>query len=301
MKIGSGCMKIALTPNTYGFRLKGDFQETVAGLQTTGYEIRQHHDYRWDGLQRAEQDVYIFQYTLSGKGAIRIGQQYYELRQGDAFFMKVPSDHCYYLPHDSEQWEFLYFTIYGNMAATLFEKIQTTAGPIIQLPLHAAPIQFIIETLEKIENIGIHHGYESSARAYTFVMKCLEYLEYGQRVGTGHDSPINKAIRYIEKYYYEDLSLDDVVAVTQLSKYYFTRQFNSAMKVTPIQYLTQIRIRVSVQLLITSELSVAEIATRVGFRSSNYFSKVFKKVIGVTPGSYRKNNKVMPVDKLFID
>jgi AraC-like DNA-binding protein len=73
------------------------------------------------------------------------------------------------------------------------------------------------------------------------------------------------------------------------------------MKVTPIQYLTQIRIRVSVQLLITSELSVSEIANQVGFRSSNYFSKVFKKLIGVTPGSYRKYNKVMPVDKLFID
>lgn len=142
-------MKIALTPNTYGFHLKGDFQETVAGLQTTGYEIRQHHDYRWDGLQRTEQDVYIFQYTLSGKGAIRIGQQQFSLRQGDAFFVKVPSDHCYYLPYESEQWEFLYFTIYGNMAATLYEKIQGNAAPILQLPLHAAPIQFIIETLKK--------------------------------------------------------------------------------------------------------------------------------------------------------
>lgn len=46
---------------------------------------------------------------------------------------------------------------------------------------------------------------------------------------------------------------------------------------------------------------MSEIANQVGFRSSNYFSKVFKKLIGVTPGSYRKYNKVMPVDKLFID
>ncbi len=54
---------------TYGFKLKGEHQEQMVGLQAFGYEIKTNHDYYWDGLSRKEDGKVIFQYTLSGEGA----------------------------------------------------------------------------------------------------------------------------------------------------------------------------------------------------------------------------------------
>src|SRR5699024_11797941 len=99
---------------TYGFRFKGDHLERVAGLNSVGKEYRRNHTYKWDGLERAENDRIVFQYTLSGEGAIRIGNDIHPLKKGSAFFVKIPSDHSYYLPDHSEGWEFIYITIYGE-------------------------------------------------------------------------------------------------------------------------------------------------------------------------------------------
>src|SRR5699024_12816381 len=94
----------------YGFKFKGDYQNKIAGLNSVGYELRKEHDYHWHGLHRGEKDVYIFQYTLKGEGALSINGRTHSIKPGEAFFVRVPSDHRYYLPKHSSEGEFLYFT-----------------------------------------------------------------------------------------------------------------------------------------------------------------------------------------------
>ncbi|MDW8574120.1 AraC family transcriptional regulator [Staphylococcus shinii] len=287
--------------NAYGFRFKGDYQYNVAGLSAIGFELIQSSSYRWHGLHRGEKDVYIFQYTTRGYGAISIDEKIYQLAKDDAFFVRVPSNHCYYLPNHSSEWEFVYFTIYGEEVSRLFNRIVSTHGNILKFPINSEPITHIIETLQKIDAVGIKHGYESSSCAYTFMMKCLEYLEYGLQKSNNYPLPTVKAINFIENHYQQDITLDDIVAVTGLSKYHFSRQFHKVVNDTPINFLTKIRIKNSLILLTKSSQSIESIAYEVGYASSNYFSKVFKKIVGITPNNYRKNTTIMPVDKLFID
>ncbi|RIN28897.1 AraC family transcriptional regulator [Staphylococcus succinus] len=287
--------------NSYGFRFKGDYQDKVAGLNAVGYELRKTHDYCWHGCKRGEKDIYIFQYTLKGKGSIQIEHETFNLEPEDAFLVHVPSNHCYYLPKDSNEWEFLYFTIYGKVAAELFHRIMDTYGQILKLSIHSEPIKHIIDTLEKLETFGINHGYEASSCAYTFIMKCLEHVEYGHQQANDFPLPIVKAIQFIEKYYHEDISLDDIVKASDLSKYHFTRQFGIIVKETPIHYLTKTRIKQALLLLSSNEKNIECISREVGYTSSNYFSKVFKRIVGVSPNRYRKEKTIMSVNKIFID
>ncbi|MCG7337909.1 AraC family transcriptional regulator [Staphylococcus sp. ACRSN] len=294
-------MENEIKHNSYGFRFKGDFQSKVAGLNAIGYELRDTHDYRWHGLHRGEQDIYIFQYTLNGQGAINIDNQTSYLETGEAFFVHVPSDHCYFLPSHSEEWEFIYFTMYGDEVGRLFQQIITHYGHTFKLSLHSEPIKHIIETLKRIETLGIKHGYDASSCAYTFIMKCLEYFEYGQQQTQQYPITIARAIHFIENNYKQDITLDDIVAVSQLSKYHFTRQFKKSVKDTPINYLSKTRVKQALVLLSTDELNIEAIALEVGYTSSNYFSKVFKKIVGVSPNRYRRDTSIMSVDKIFID
>ncbi len=73
------------------------------------------------------------------------------------------------------------------------------------------------------------------------------------------------------------------------------------MEEPPIQYLAKIRVHHAMELLQQKELSMEEIARKVGYTNGNYFSKVFKNIIGVTPSNYRNTQSYMPVDRLFID
>lgn len=294
-------MEKIFSHNAYGFMFKGEHQNKVIGLNSIGYELRQNHNYQWNGLNRREKDIFIFQYTLKGQGAIKIKNNKTTLEAGDAFFVHVPSEHIYYLPQRSNEWEFLYFTVYGEEASRLFYKFVENHGHILKLPIYSEPIKHILETIERIETTGINNSYIASASAYTFFMKCLEHFEYGLQEPNSYPFSIIKAIQFIETHYKEDITLDDIVEVSNLSKYHFTRQFKKYAQDTPISYLTNVRINNALPYLSANVKSVDWIAQEVGFRSSNYFSKVFKKIVGVSPNIYRKDTTIMAVNKIFTD
>ncbi len=86
----------------------------------------------------------------------------------------------------------------------------------------------------------------------------------------------------------EDISLDDVAGAINLSPTYFSRLFSNEMNMTYIEYLTMIRVEESKKYLVDTKHSISDIALRMGFSDQSYFSKVFKKVEGITPGKYRK-------------
>ncbi|KAB8125766.1 AraC family transcriptional regulator [Gracilibacillus oryzae] len=287
--------------NSYGFHLKGSHQNRVAGIHTIGKEIRTEESYRWNGLERGEEGRVVFQYTLSGKGAIRIKEKTYTLSKEQAFLVHIPSDHCYFLPAESEHWEFIYITLFGDEAVHYYEFLKQEYGQILQMPMKARPIKHIYRLLEKIETTGISHAYEASGYAYSFLMECMQYFEHDLKKDEELPIAIAKSVTFMEKNFSEDISLSDIVQVSGLSKYHFTRLFSKTMGETPIQFLTRIRIQYAADLLQQRKLSVEEIAKKVGYTNGNYFSKVFKSILNVTPSEYRNNQSFMPVDRLFID
>lgn len=83
---------------TYGFLFSGDHQNEVAGIYSVGWERETSKDYDWDGMKRNESGKYVFQYTFSGNGKIEVDGMEYTLKAGQAFLVKIPSRHRYFLP-----------------------------------------------------------------------------------------------------------------------------------------------------------------------------------------------------------
>lgn len=101
-----------------------------------------------------------------------------------------------------------------------------------------------------------------------------------------HEQLIQKVVKYIEVNYHFDLSLDQCAQICGLSPHYLSRLFKKTMDVSFIEYLSKYRIDKSKELLGSTNLTVAEIAEKVGYQMKN-FIRVFKKHEGVTPGQYR--------------
>ncbi|OME88801.1 MULTISPECIES: response regulator [Paenibacillus] len=101
---------------------------------------------------------------------------------------------------------------------------------------------------------------------------------------------IHDIARYLEQHYHEEISLQQIAGKFFLSREYISRKFKQEFGVTLSDFLGRIRIDKAKTLLLNPQIRIAQIAEMVGYQDEKYFSKVFKKMEGVTPNEYRKKH-----------
>jgi len=99
---------------------------------------------------------------------------------------------------------------------------------------------------------------------------------------------IYKAIEFTNKNYMKKLTLEDVAGYVHLSPSYFGRLFKEETGYNFTTYLTTVRIEKSKKLLVNEAIPLADVSQLVGFEEQSYFTRVFKKMTGTTPGKFRE-------------
>ena len=102
---------------------------------------------------------------------------------------------------------------------------------------------------------------------------------------------LRPVINYIAEHYSEKIYVEKLADIIMVSPDYFTKMFKDSIGKTPVDYINGIRVNRSMQLLINSEKSIAEIAEEIGFCNANYFHKIFKQYTDKSPLAYRKSLK----------
>jgi len=99
---------------------------------------------------------------------------------------------------------------------------------------------------------------------------------------------IYKAIEFINHKYMEKISLEVVADYVHLSSSYFSKLFKEETGYNFSTYLNNVRVEKSKKLLMNEDISLVDISNLVGFEDQSYFTKVFKKITGTTPGKFRE-------------
>lgn len=137
--------------------------------------------------------------------------------------------------------------------------------------------------LSEVANASTSIGVESVMEQF-----CQSYLEQASSGVHGISPAIKLALEYINEHYNQKISLDDVSAHVFLNRSYLSQLFKKEMGVSFGDYLETVRINNAKHLIRNSHRPMSEIAEYVGFSNQNYFTKVFKKVTGVSPLKYKK-------------
>lgn len=119
------------------------------------------------------------------------------------------------------------------------------------------------------------------------ILKIWENKGDNNQINSGNK--IRIAIKYIEKNYEKDLSLQEVADYVNLNPSYLSYIFKKATGLNYRDFLNKVRVEKSKVLLIQPKYKVYEIAEKVGFIDTNYYYRVFKKYTGITPNQYRYN------------
>lgn len=99
---------------------------------------------------------------------------------------------------------------------------------------------------------------------------------------------MKKAISFIRIHYQSDVSITHVAESAGIGERYLRKQFAKYLNLSPLDYLTQVRINKSIELLRNTEMSIKEVCFTCGFKSPQYFSRIFKQQIGMTPKELTK-------------
>lgn len=113
-----------------------------------------------------------------------------------------------------------------------------------------------------------------------------EQMTKNIQVKSGADS-IKKAAEFIETYYGQPITIRDVAYEVKLSPGRLAHLFKERMGVTPIEYLTNIRIERAKKLLLTTDQKCCNLYYEVGYNSQTYFARKFKEVVGISPAQFR--------------
>jgi two-component system response regulator YesN len=99
---------------------------------------------------------------------------------------------------------------------------------------------------------------------------------------------INRAKSYIREHFRQELSLEEISRILNISPQYFSRLFKEETGYNFIEYLTFVRIERSKQLMNSTDMTIKEICFSVGYTDPNYFSRLFKKNTGLSPTTYKQ-------------
>lgn len=147
------------------------------------------------------------------------------------------------------------------------------------------------ECKEQMEDLDTKAHNGATLTACTAVFCSLLETLYGEK----KTSAASAIADYLAKHLTESVDLTDLTEVFHYSKNYIIRLMREAYGRTPIQYLTELRIKQAGRLLEASSLSMEEIAEECGYHDYAHFYKCFRKLTGKSPKEWRKNKQKYPV------
>lgn len=124
-----------------------------------------------------------------------------------------------------------------------------------------------------------------------FITRCQRYEANVIKEFDIDNCTIQEIATYIYEHYQEKLSLEDTAKRFNLSRSYLSKKFKSATGFGFKEYIVNVRIQNACHLLLNTSKSITDIAFECGFNDSNYFGDAFRRVKGISPNKYRKNNE----------
>lgn len=232
---------------------------------------------------------YLFFIVLSGSGTLEYEQTTYELKKGDCVFLDCR--HPYFHRSSEELWSLKWVHFYGPNMGGIYEKYTERGGMPCFSPQSTEPYETVITRIHEIaassDYVRDMKIFEKLTVLLSLVMEESWHPEAGTRPSSRKYN-LQQIKEYLDRHYPEKITLDRLSETFFINKYYLTRIFGEQYGLSITNYLLQLRITHAKQLLRFSDLSIEKIGQECGMKDANYFSRMFKKLEGTSPGEYRK-------------
>ncbi|WP_026495531.1 response regulator transcription factor [Butyrivibrio sp. WCD3002] len=170
--------------------------------------------------------------------------------------------------------------------AAALNEIRQDLLQTVYVYLHSKEIQatqlLANETAENLERASTESLMNMVRWQVFFISKTIDYVSEVEQ----SDSIVQRAKNFIHEHYMEEISRTEVAAVVFLTPEYMAKMFKKEEGVSLKQYISDYRVQKAKELLSNPSVRISDVAANVGFDNFSYFSTVFKKTTGYTPGEF---------------
>lgn len=244
-----------------------------------------------------DQNVLI--YCVKGSGKYQINGKQYEVKANQYFILPSMTPHAYASNND-DPWTIFWIHFSGSLASYYAEGAQAPITISPNLNSRIADRNSIFEDIfmtlsdgYNIENLrytsALLHFYLGSLRYLPIYRKCHRRKQSGNQ--TEENIITNAALKYMEENIGKPITLQDLAKYTGYSVSHFSMVFSKNTGRSPLSYFNMLKIQKACELLETTDMKINQISCMVGINDSFYFSRLFAKIVGVSPRKYREREK----------
>lgn len=250
-------------------------------------QAKGHYTYRKKGLP----ENFLF-YCVDGKGWFKIGENKYTVNPNEFFILPQNVEHAYG-SEDNNPWT-IYWIHYGGELLPYLNQVKAVHDHY--KPFHIKSSDEIVSLFSKIYKT-LELGYSIDNLMYanmclTYFLTLFIYNSKHYKTNTPEKvNSIESAIVFMQQNINNNLSLQELSAHYNYSPSRFSSLFKQKTGYAPIDYFIQLKMQKATQLLDFTDKSIKDIAITFGFDDPYYFSRRFRKIIGVSPKKYRSIHK----------
>ncbi len=250
-----------------------------------------------DTYQQHAHPYYQLNHIVRGSIEYTVGGRTFTAGVGDTILIPAHCDHSFIQIGDESVY---YFEVKFSSLSKGVMEMCSDAGIFIQNDEFTGMLMKEIfdensNSTPESEDIMVTYLYailfkltEKNRREKNTPSKYIEVSAYS--------APVRDTIRFLEDNYKKHLSLDDIVAQTQLKKSYLCGLFKKETTVTIFECLMIIRVRKAVELLTYNPMPLAQVSKETGFVNITHFNRVFTKHVMIPPGQFRKYLKLQDLN-----
>lgn len=244
-------------------------------------------------MKRSEHDDFILIYCADGKGYLTLDDGKHSIKTGELFILPPNTPHAYQA-NEEQPWTVYWCHFQGEQAQDFYDYVysgsvnQQIAPAIIRNMTDIDFMQTFRELIETVRDRAQISGFIHASNLFRHILTKIERQnKQSEKYENGLSIP--KIQQFMRANINKHISLEELASLSHCSKYHFARQYRLLTGISPLKYFIELKMEHACFLLEQTSLSMAEIATQLGYDDALYFSRVFRKILGLAPSVYRKS------------
>jgi AraC-like DNA-binding protein len=239
-------------------------------------------------MSRNKHDDYLMIYCLDGEGKLTINNQTHTVKAGDIICLPKGVAHAY-KASETTPWTIYWVHFSGDKSEDFIDYLAINSNNyVFPLGIHSrltSDFESLLECRQYSYNIN---AFVHTASLLRQILTHIAQLQPLAKQQAAHNFDLERVHSLMQARVHEQLELEALAETVSLSKFHFIKKYKELTGTTPINHFIHLKVERACHLLDVTTKSINEISFAVGYEDAYYFSRIFKKIMGISPSQYRR-------------